>query len=471
MLPLHTLTSNERCSLDETKNQIKNLKQKTMKTQKQYAVLHISKGQGGDSGMSAHIERTITPGNVDPERTRLNRQLIGYPDGVENRTQAIQHRIENAGIKRKISKNQVRVLRVMLTGTHEQMKELENIGQLDEWVDENLRWLKDTFGEQNIVSAHLHLDEKTPHIHASVVPIVSGATRKAHKNKKQKVNNNIRLSADDIMTRTNLKKLQDVYAEAMNPFGLERGIDGSKAKHITTAQHYRELYLEIENLRNEKLISKQEHDEILQQIAKAKSSRNYEELKTSLSTLSTNVSERLGSFFDSSGRKQRDEKIAELENQLAEKKKNHAGLQIQHNNEIAEIQAEQAKILKAHNDWRKLVEDTIPLLWERLRIAEILRKVFRMTKKTFAEALEFKLVRLRPKNGDTFNVTNPDSKQSYKMTALDVQIVRTIENPEKLELRLDDVEHTEWFKRKADEQKPIVSQQQTQQQTPKIRIR
>jgi hypothetical protein len=361
-----------------------------MKTiQKNFVVLHIEKGQNSDSAMSSHIERTIIPTNVDPERMHLNKQLIDYPDGVENRSQAIQHRIENGGIKRKVSKNQVQVLRVMLSGTHERMKELEDTGQLDDWINENLHWLKDTFGEQNLVAAHLHLDEKTPHIHASVVPVVTGATRKAHKNKKQKVNNNIRLSADDIMTRVNLKNLQDIYAEAMGKFGLERGVDGSKAKHISTAQYYRQIYLELESLRNEKQISDQELEEIKRQIDIAKASKNYEELKNSLSTFGTNVSERLGSFFDSSGRKQRDEKIVELENQLEEEKKAYRNLQAQHNNEVAEIYAEQVKIVNAHNDLRKKIEDAIPLLWERLRIAEILKKVFNIAKNISDEILNF----------------------------------------------------------------------------------
>jgi hypothetical protein len=130
------------------------------------------------------------------------------------------------------------------------MKELENTGRLDEWIDDNLRWLNDTFGEENVVSAHLHLDEKTPHIHASVVPIVTGERRKADKNKKQKsIKNSIRLCADDVMTRTNLKNLQDTYAETMSKFGLERGIVGSEAKHISTQEYYRNIFLELERLR------------------------------------------------------------------------------------------------------------------------------------------------------------------------------------------------------------------------------
>lgn len=67
-----------------------------------YAVLHLEKAKGADSGMSAHIERTIQPKNADPKRTHLNRELIQFPEGVRNRTEAIQHRLNTAGLTRKI---------------------------------------------------------------------------------------------------------------------------------------------------------------------------------------------------------------------------------------------------------------------------------------------------------------------------------------------------------------------------------
>ena len=144
-----------------------------------FAVLHLEKGAGNDAPISSHIERTVDPANADKNRTHLNRELIQFPDGVKNRTEAIQHRIDNAGITRKISHNQVRAIRFMLTGTHEDMKQIEDSGKLNEWCAGNLNWLKKTFGAENLVSAVLHLDEKTPHIHATVVPIVTGERRKA----------------------------------------------------------------------------------------------------------------------------------------------------------------------------------------------------------------------------------------------------------------------------------------------------
>ena len=61
-----------------------------------YAVLHLEKAKGADGAMSTHIERTVHPKNADRMRTHLNRELVRFPEGVKNRTQAIAHRIETA---------------------------------------------------------------------------------------------------------------------------------------------------------------------------------------------------------------------------------------------------------------------------------------------------------------------------------------------------------------------------------------
>lgn len=172
-----------------------------------YAVLHMEKTSGTDAAMSAHIERTIKPKNADENRTHLNRELIRFPNGVNNRIQAIQHRLDTAGLTRKIGNNQVRAIRVLLTGTHENMKRITNEGRLDEWCSDNLRYLADTFGRENIVSAVLHMDEQTPHIHATLVPIVKGERKRKKKEEqvkkryRKKPTDTARLCADEIMTR------------------------------------------------------------------------------------------------------------------------------------------------------------------------------------------------------------------------------------------------------------------------------
>ena len=214
----------------------------------QYAVCHLQRGSGNDSGMSCHIERKdskgkkYVPANADAKRTSQNRELLTFPDGVANRTEAIQHCINTAGLRRKVSKNQTKAIRIMLTGTHEQMMKIANDGKLGSWIDANLKWLKETFGDENLVSCVLHMDEKTPHLHATVVPIVTGERirRKREGEKKYETKSGPRLSADDVMRRTKLHEYQNSYAKAMKPFGLQRGIVGSTAKHQANSEYYKQ---------------------------------------------------------------------------------------------------------------------------------------------------------------------------------------------------------------------------------------
>ena len=97
-----------------------------------------------------------------------------------------------------------------------------------------------------MVGAHLHMDEQTPYLHVTVVPIVTTERRrkaseaKATKRYRTKPKNGHRLSADDIMTRDNLTSFQDIYTKAMERFGLERGVRGSEARHVDQYEYYRD---------------------------------------------------------------------------------------------------------------------------------------------------------------------------------------------------------------------------------------
>ena len=239
-----------------------------------YAVLNIKKASGNDTATSAHIERTIDPKNADKSRTHMNRELITFPCGVSNRTEAIQYRIEHAGITRKINEKQVRALRFMLTGSPEDMQRIQSENRLDDWCEDSLNWVRETFGKDNLVSAVLHMDEKTPHIHATVVPIVTGERRKAkaakpgdgRKKYRKKNPNAARLCADDVMARDKLESYQDSYAERMQKYGLQRGVRGSEARNITTQQFYRELYVANEHLKEDIQEQKLERQEVYERV-------------------------------------------------------------------------------------------------------------------------------------------------------------------------------------------------------------
>lgn len=220
----------------------------------QYAVCHLQRGSGSDSGMSCHIERkdaqgkTYVPDNADRSRTHLNRELVSFPERVRNRTEAIQYRINHAGLSRKVAKNQCKAIRIILTGTHEQMMKIQDEGRLGKWMEANLRWLNETFGKENVVSCVLHMDEKTPHLHATIVPIVTFERQRREREGEKKYNTKSgpRLSADDVLKRARLREYQDTYAVAMKQFGLKRGIVGSTAKHVATSIHYKQQMRQYE---------------------------------------------------------------------------------------------------------------------------------------------------------------------------------------------------------------------------------
>jgi uncharacterized protein (DUF3084 family) len=145
-----------------------------------------------------------------------------------------------------------------MSGTSEDMHRIQAEGKLDDWCRDNVKWLQDTFGKDNVISAVLHLDEKTPHIYATVVPIVQGERRKAKQEKdngkkkyRKKPTDSVRLCADDVMTRDNLDHFQDTYAEIMEKYGLQRGVRGSEARHIDMPKHYRDLYVKNEELKED----------------------------------------------------------------------------------------------------------------------------------------------------------------------------------------------------------------------------
>ena len=133
------------------------------------------------------------------------------------------------------------------------MERIEQTDRLDEWCQDKLDWLRKTYGADNVVSAVLHMDEETPHIHATIVPIVQTERKKQKKEQTVKKRYKTktpapRLCADEVMSRANLIRYQDTYAEQMAAYGLQRGIKGSEAQHISTHEYYRSLIAQGEDL-------------------------------------------------------------------------------------------------------------------------------------------------------------------------------------------------------------------------------
>ena len=211
-----------------------------------FAVLHISKyKQLGPIGkhidreyVSTNVDRkksgfneelTLTLGSyIDHSKTHLKEELAAYAH--DSLPRAVERRIEQGYTKHKaIRKDAVKALGIILTGSHERMKQIEADQTLfTAWKKRNYEFCCREFGKDNIVRFTLHRDEKTPHFHCVVVPITKEGGLAARQ---------------FIGTPAKLRAYQDRYAKEMATFGLARGIpkEITHRTHITTKQYYRKV--------------------------------------------------------------------------------------------------------------------------------------------------------------------------------------------------------------------------------------
>lgn len=360
-----------------------------------YISIQINKAKGSaDTGASDHIERKTIPKNADPTRTHLNRELVEFPDGVSDRTEAISHRIRTAGIKRKITPNQVRAIRIVLSGTHEDMMKIQDDGRLDEWCDDNLQWLHHTFGKGNTVSAVLHMDEHTPHIHTTVVPIVTGERRKAKKKQTEgkrsyrKKANTVRLCADDVLTREKLVTYHDSYAKAMEKYGLQRGVRGSEARHTTTAQYYRDLIRQTSELEANVQQLQTEQQQAEQQLGEVRQEVKSEKLEAAKTEAKAAFVAKVGSLFGSNKLKEEREelqqRISALENQNKEL--------IQH---IKTMEREHKEERTKFNEYVDKIQRYFPYVEKLLPLIDFCQNTLKFSERVIQELCKLKEIRLK----------------------------------------------------------------------------
>lgn len=267
-----------------------------------FVVCHYAKCYGPPVNYTTHIERKKADGSEHipynikrSDLTKHNREFIaearkiGRTAAIEKRLMAVKHQKDKEGneYERKIRKDQVCCIEIRLSASPDAMAEIIERGQLIEWCRESVKWAQQEHGKENIVSAVLHMDEETPHLHVSLVPVVQGeskkqattkkraakdkekaesegleAPKKKRRYKKKADNNTLRLCADDIMTKAGLKRRQTEYAEAMEKFGLRRGEENSPARHKDLAEYYKEHCEEMHARLNE-VLEKLSQQEIL----------------------------------------------------------------------------------------------------------------------------------------------------------------------------------------------------------------
>lgn len=213
-----------------------------------FAIMRCAKLKGGAiTASDKHTERSMKTPNADESRTENNFRLRG--EAGEDLKQKIETIIAAAQAEtgQRIRKDAVRCVEFFFGASPEyfdkkpspdkeklqaergnrervidRQKELEFYRQTNEFMEQ--------LEERGFVfvKAVAHRDEQTPHVVAYAVPL----------DKNKRLNCKSHLGG-----REKLSALQDEYAAAMKPLGLERGVRGSQAEHQRVKTRYGKVEL------------------------------------------------------------------------------------------------------------------------------------------------------------------------------------------------------------------------------------
>jgi hypothetical protein len=206
-----------------------------------FAVLRIAKINtlSGLSGASAHNSRMAQSGTKHADnRSPLMGGGAKLVAGQEDALEAWHARAEAVGLK-KPRKDAVRALEAVMSASPAWFAEASPDDR-QAWLDKSLSWAVELFGQDNILSAHLHDDEETPHLHILAVPLThkvrtrAGRPRKGREGEKRKAVASWGLSAADFVgSPEKLVDLQTQYASQVSGLGIRRG----RARRATGANH------------------------------------------------------------------------------------------------------------------------------------------------------------------------------------------------------------------------------------------
>lgn len=192
----------------------------------------------GIKGMEIHILRerkSRSNLDIDTDKSKDNYAIIALEDKlnvkVARRTEELPGQRTKTGKLRKIQNNAVRMYDFIITGTHEDIIQID----YENYFVEAVNFMKRKFGEKNVMYAQVHLDERTPHLHLGLVPEYKG-----------------KLAAYQLFTPESMRKLQDeFYEQVSSRYGLERGEvfeeteKKEKRKHKTAVELKSETLAEV----------------------------------------------------------------------------------------------------------------------------------------------------------------------------------------------------------------------------------
>ena len=188
----------------------------------QYAIMRFAKYKGPEIGnIEAHNERTkekyASNPDVDTSRSKYNFHLVKPPGKYRAES---ERQIAAAGCRTR--KDSIRMIETLFTASPEFFKGKKR-AEIRVFFEEALHFLEQHQSKETIISAVVHMDEKTPHMHLCFVPLTEDK----------------RLCAKEILgNKKKLTQWQDKYWEHMVKKypDLERGESASETgrDHIPT---------------------------------------------------------------------------------------------------------------------------------------------------------------------------------------------------------------------------------------------
>lgn len=192
---------------------------------KMYGTINVKEVRSrGIGGCEEHNRRQYQPSqmpkNVDTSRSHLNEEWIA--GGKANFTEAIDEKLEGLTVR----KNAVKALEYVLGASPEFFKLNPDSAKgylmcCEEFVNQKHK-------KENVVAVNRHFDEKTPHIHMLVVPIVEKEVRWKNK-KREGAKRERRLCARDFTGHPDmLRELQQDFYNYISDFGRFIGTEFTK---------------------------------------------------------------------------------------------------------------------------------------------------------------------------------------------------------------------------------------------------
>ena len=191
-----------------------------------YLVLHMEKfKKEAIRGIQSHNRRereSHSNPDIDYDRSAANYEL--HESASSNYAEAIQNRIDDLLLVKAVRKDAVRMCGLIITSDKAFFDALTP-EETRRFFEESKAFLTDFVGAENVISAMVHMDEKTPHMHFLHVPVTPDG----------------RLNANKIYTRQSLRKLQSALPAHLQSRGfvIERGVEqtpGSAKKHLDTRE-------------------------------------------------------------------------------------------------------------------------------------------------------------------------------------------------------------------------------------------